>query len=77
MNEIAHSKNAPAKNGKKAHSSASLTQHKKKAKDMGERGYDEEVYDMAHNMVSAINGQERQAEPFIPNGSLNDWDSFA
>jgi len=30
--------------------------HKAKAKDMGERGYDEEVYGFAHEMVSAING---------------------
>lgn len=53
VNEIEHSKKAPAMNGKSA-----LTQHKKKAKakDMGERGYDEEVYDFASGLVSAING---------------------
>ena len=54
IKETAHSESPPAYNGNK------LSQHKHKkhakAKDMGERGYDEEVYGFAHDLVSAING---------------------
>lgn len=46
---------------------------------MGERGYDEDVYDFAHEMVSAINGQERPDSPPLMNGLDNVWpeDSLA
>lgn len=69
-NEIEHSNKQPAYNGKGA-----LSQHKKKAKakDMGERGYDPEVYGMAGEIVSAINGQERPDSPWIDNGVNNVW----
>jgi hypothetical protein len=83
VNEIEHSAKAPAMNGGEAPEApapetAALSQHKHKskakAKDMGERGYDEEVYDFAHKMVSAINGQERPSEPWAMNGVYG-WDA--
>lgn len=54
VNEIAHAPKSPAINGQKN----TLSQHKKKAKakDMGERGYDPEVYGFDAEIVSAING---------------------
>lgn len=50
------------KKHRKHHKTAALTQHKHKksakakAKDMSERGYDEEVYSFAREIVSGING---------------------
>ena len=43
---------------------------------MGETGYDPEVFGFAGEMVSAINAQERSAEPYAYNGFAN-WDSLA
>jgi hypothetical protein len=74
VNEIEHSSSAPAMNGGKAKRTA-LTQQKMKAKarDMADRGIDEEVYGFASGLVSGINGQERSDDSFIPNGSQSDW----
>jgi hypothetical protein len=85
VNEIEHDKDAPAMNGGEAEEvpasltlPASLTQTKKKTKlkDMGEGGYDPEVYGFASSIVSAINGQERPETPWASNGVYG-WDAFA
>lgn len=69
MDEEVHdfvSKNTNGLHQKKHHKhrkSNSLAQHKKghkaKAKDMADRGMDEEVYGFASEIVSGINAQER------------------
>jgi hypothetical protein len=60
LNEKKHHKKHHNKHHKKT---AALSQHKHKhgakAKDMADRGMDEEVWSFAHEEVSGINGQER------------------
>lgn len=83
MDEEVHdfvSKNTNGLHQKKHHKhrkSHSLAQHKKshkaKAKDMAERGMDEEVYGFASTIVSGINAQERSATPYDYNGGLSGW----
>ena len=64
----------------KHHRSHSLTQskhkHKSKAKDLAERGMDEEVYNFAREIVSGINAQERSDYPFATNGGLSGWNDL-
>ena len=71
-----HEKKHKKKHHKKT---AALSQHKHKkgkkakAKDMSDRGIDEEVWSFAHEEVSGINAQERQASPPDVNGALSGW----
>jgi hypothetical protein len=56
------------------------SKHHKKAKDIAERGMDEEVYWFVKEAIPPLNTRVRSTEPFIPNGSdpsAIDPDSFA
>ena len=52
--------------------------HKHHKKDIGERGYDEEVHGFVKEAIPPLNTRVRSTDPFIPNGSdPKAQDSFA